>query len=60
MIVVDPQNPVRLIFTAEIPTVLDKSKVNYGLAPVMTDGPSTQNLGTFVAVTEPGVKPAQL
>lgn len=44
----DPQNPVRFVANDKIPTVLDKTKVNYGLAQGIADGPLSRGLGVFV------------
>lgn len=49
----DPQNPVHFVPNALIPTELDKSKVNYGLAQVIADGPSTQDLGVVKTMPNP-------
>jgi len=58
MDVKDPQNPVHFALNSSIPTELDKTKVNYGLAQAIADGPSTQNLGVTEDIIEPGVAPA--
>lgn len=49
----DPQNPVHFVPNALIPTELDKTKVNYGLAQVIADGPSTQDLGIVKTMPNP-------
>jgi len=49
----DPQNPVHFVPNALIPTELDKSKVNYGLAQGIADGPSTQDLGVVKTMPNP-------
>jgi hypothetical protein len=54
----DPMNPVHFALDVTIPTELDKTKVNYGLAQGIADGPSTQNLGVTEDIIEPGVAPA--
>lgn len=43
--VLDPQNPVHFVPNALIPTELDRTKVAYGLAQAIADGPSVQKLG---------------
>jgi hypothetical protein len=45
----DPQNPVHFVPNDQVPTEMNKSKVNYGLPPGISDGPRTENLGVVVA-----------
>jgi hypothetical protein len=52
-IVNDPQNPVHFVPNALIPTELDKTKVNYGLAQEIADGPETFDLGVVKTMPNP-------
>lgn len=60
MEVKDPQNPVHFALNSSIPTNMDRTNPAYGLAQLIADGPSTENLGVTNEVTEPGVAPGQL
>jgi len=57
MDVKDPQNPVHFALNSSIPTNMDKTNPAYGLAQLIADGPSTEDLGVSEEITEPGVAP---
>jgi hypothetical protein len=46
----DPQNPVHFVPNAELVTNKDPKSLAFGLAPIISDGPTPQGYGVFSAV----------